>query len=78
MITVYTLVSPDGVIGLNGAFYLEEDDGSRMLFKSMDNAKKFLSDQGEDPENEFIDYTEIDENDVEHDLYHDGSRGEEE
>ena len=48
-----------------------------MLFKSMDNAKKFLSDQGEDPENEFIDYTEIDENDVEHDLYHDGSRVEE-
>jgi len=77
MITVYTLVSPDGVIGLNGRFYLEEDDGSRMLFKSMDNAKKFLSDQGEDPENEFIDYTEIDENDVEHDLYHDGSRVEE-
>ena len=62
MIAVYTVVSPDGVIGLNGRFYLEEDDGSVMVFKSINNAKKFLSDHGEDPENEFIGYAEIDEN----------------
>ena len=77
MVQAYTMVSEDGVIGLNGRQYLLDDAGDIMLFKSIDDAKGFIEEAGEDPENEFIDYTEIDENDVEHDLYHDGSRVEE-
>ena len=58
MITVYTLVSSDGVIGLNGKQWLLDDDGDVMKFNSMQAAKGFIEDAGEDPENEYIGYEE--------------------
>ena len=70
----YTMVSPDGVVGLNGRFHLEHDDGELMKFDTIQDAKDFIAEAGEDPENEFIDYSEIDDDGNEHDLYHDGSR----
>ena len=58
MIAVYTLVSADGVIGLNGRWYLENDDETLMLFKCVDEAKAFIKDHGEG-DNEYIDYEEV-------------------
>jgi len=77
IVTAYTVVSPNGVIGLNGRFYLEDDDGERMLFKNIEDAKDYIAGEGADPEDEFIGYVEIDGKDIEHDLYYDGSRIEE-
>ena len=77
-VVAYTMVSPDGVIGLNGRFHLLDDEGELLKFDTIQDAKDFIEEAGDDPEDEFIDYSEIDENDVEHDLYHDGSRVEEE
>ena len=77
-VVAYRLVSSDGVIGLNGRQYLLHPDGELMKFDNIQEAKDFLDEAGQDPEDEFIDYSEIDEDDVEHDLYHDGSRVEEE
>ena len=73
-VIAYTVVSPDGVVGLNGRHYLLDEENEVIVFKSLDEAKEFIDDAGEDPEDEFIDYSEIDEDDVEHDLYHDGTR----
>ena len=58
MYTVSTLVSEDGVIGLNGKQYLLDNNDELMLFKSIDEAKQFVGDNGEDPDNEYIDYEE--------------------
>ena len=58
MISVSTLVSEDGVIGLNGKRYLLDENDEPMLFKSIDEARTFVEDNGEDPDNEFIDYEE--------------------
>ena len=56
---VRTSVSPDGVIGLNGWFYLEEDDGQMLLFSSIEAARQYISDAGEDPDDEYLEYTEV-------------------
>ena len=56
MITVSTLVSEDGVIGLNGKRYLLDEEGELILFKSVDEAKEFVEGHGEDPDNEDIEY----------------------
>ena len=58
MISVSTLVSEDGVKGLNGKRYLLDENDEPMLFKSIDEARIFVEDNGEDPDNEFIDYEE--------------------
>lgn len=73
-VIAYTMVSPDGVIGLNGRQHLLDDDGKLLKFDTIADAKDFITDAGEDPEDEYIDYSELDEDDVEHDLYHDGTR----
>ena len=73
-VVAYTMVSPDGVIGLNGRFHLLDDEGELLKFDTIQDAKDFIEEAGDDPEDEFIDYSEIDEDDVEHDLYHDGTR----
>tara|TARA_Y100000034_G_scaffold119944_1_gene162249 strand:- start:505 stop:702 length:198 start_codon:yes stop_codon:yes gene_type:complete len=44
---IRTLVSPDGVIGLNGWQYLLNDDGTEMEFKDTNSANSFLLDEGE-------------------------------
>ena len=56
MIAVYTLVSEDGVIGLNGRRYLEDDDGEIQVFNSIEEARTFIEEHGEDPDNEYIEY----------------------
>ena len=56
MIAVSTLVSEDGVIGLNGKRYLLDEEGELILFKSVDEAKEFVEGHGEDPDNEDIEY----------------------
>ena len=59
MIAVRTMVDPqEGIIGLNGEFYLLEEDGSLMEFESEEDAREFVSMNGEDPDNEFIDYVD--------------------
>ena len=58
MISVSTLVSEDGVIGLNGKRYLLDENDELMLFKSIDEARQFIKDNGEDPDNEYISYEE--------------------
>ena len=73
-VVAYTLVSPDGVVGLNGRQYLLDDKDELLKFDTIQDAKDFIEEAGEDPEDEYIDYSEIDEDDTEHDLYHDGSR----
>jgi len=74
MVLAYTMVSADGVIGLNGRQYLLDDDDNLMKFATIEDAKEFISDGGDDPEDEFIDYSELDDEGNEYDLYHDGSR----
>ena len=74
MVTAYTIVSPDGVVGLNGRYYLEDDDGQVMLFKDVIEAQKFIADAGEDPFDEYIAYTEIDDDGNEYDIDYDGER----
>ena len=58
MIAVSTLVSEDGVIGLNPKQYLLDENDETMLFKSIDDARQFLEDNGENPDNEYIEYEE--------------------
>ena len=58
MITISTLVSEDGVIGLNGKRYLLDDEDELMFFKSIAEAREFVEDNGEDPDNIYIDYEE--------------------
>ena len=58
MIAVSTLVSEDGVIGLNGKRYLLDENDEPMFFKSIDDARQFVEDNGEDPNNLYIDYEE--------------------
>ena len=50
-VIAYTMVSPDGVVGLNGRFHLEHDDGELMKFDTIQDAKDFIAAAGEDPEN---------------------------
>jgi hypothetical protein len=48
-----------GVVGLNGKQYLLDDDGEMMMFDTAEDAKEFIADAGEDPENEYIEYEEV-------------------
>lgn len=62
---VRTSVDPDeGVIGLNGYFYLEEDDGSIMLFPSQGLARHYIASHGEDPDDEYLDYIKLSDTDL--------------
>ena len=59
MIIVSTIVSADGVIGLNGKQYLLDEDGELLTFESEEDARQFIEDNGEDADNEFIEYEEV-------------------
>ena len=61
MIVVSTIPSNDGVIGLNGKQYLLDNNDELMLFESIDKAKHFLEEPGEDPDNEYINYEKYEE-----------------
>ena len=56
-------MSPDGVVGLNGDFYLLDEDGSMMKFPTEESAREFIRWNEEDPDNEYLEYVEIDEED---------------
>ena len=58
MIDVSTLISDDGVVGLNGKRYLLDENDELMLFESVDDAKQFIADNDGEPDNEYIDYEE--------------------
>lgn len=58
MIVVSTLISDDGVVGLNGKRYLLDENDELMLFESVDDAKQFIADNDGEPDNEYIDYEE--------------------
>jgi len=60
MIAISTLVSEDGVIGLNGKRYVLDDYGDVLLFKTKNDARLFVAFSGEDPYIEYIDYEEMD------------------
>lgn len=63
MIIVKTQVDPEeGIIGLNGTFYLLNDMGEVMEFESEEEAREFLKCNGEDPDDEFIEYEDTDDN----------------
>ena len=74
MVVVRTLQSPDGVLGLNGYWYIEKDDGSLLKFESEQLAKSFIEENGEDPDDEWIEYKE--ETDIQEDLKREGYIGE--
>ena len=59
MIIVSTIVSEDGVIGLNGKQYLLDDNDELKYFDSLHDAKMFLSEFGVDPDGDFIEYEEV-------------------
>jgi len=59
MIAVSTLISKDGVLGLNGKRYLLDDGNEVMLFKTKESAKHFVMKHGEDPDHEYIEYEEF-------------------
>ena len=59
MIAISTLVSEDGVTGLNGKRYVLDDGDEVMLFKTKESAKHYVAKNGEDPDNEYIDYEEF-------------------
>ena len=65
MIVVRTMASPDGVLGLNGWWYLEEL-GKPGVLKKFDNEEKarlYIEEHGEAPDSEWIEYR--DESDME-------------
>ena len=41
VIGIRTLVSSDGVIGLNGYFYLEDEEGNQLIWSSLEKAKQY-------------------------------------
>ena len=60
MWVVKTLVDPDsGVVGLNGAFYILDNDETIMTFNTRQEAKDFIEENGGDPDDEYLDYVEI-------------------
>ena len=70
MVVIRTLQSPDGVIGLNGYWYLEESDGSLMKFENEQTARLFVEEGGEDPDSEWIEFKE--EQSIAEELSNDG------
>jgi len=54
MVVVRTSRSPDGVVGLNGWWYLLDDDGIPVEFETKHQARTFLQDNGQDPDDELI------------------------
>ena len=59
MIIVSTIVSEDGVIGLNGKQYLLDDENELKYFETEEDARNFIEENGADPDDEFIEYEEV-------------------
>jgi len=69
-VIAYTMVSPDGVIGLNGRWHLLDDEGELLKFDTVQDAKDFIEEAGEDPDDEYIGYAEVGEDGKEYDIDH--------
>ena len=60
MFIVKTAVDPEeGIIGLNGDFYILDDDGEPMQFPTEESAREFIRWNGEDPDDEYLEYVEV-------------------
>ena len=59
MIIVSTIVSEDGVIGLNGKQYLLDDENELKYFATEEDARNFIEENGAAPDDEFIEYEEV-------------------
>ena len=64
VIGIRTLVSSDGVIGLNGYFYLEDEEGNQLIWSSLEKAKQYIIDCGEDPDDRYIEYYNLEKEDA--------------
>ena len=54
---VKTHVDPqEGIVGLNGVFYLLDEYGDVKNFETQKDAKTFIEDVGGDPEDEYLEY----------------------
>jgi len=60
MWVIKTAVDPDsGVIGLNGDFYIFDDDMYQpMQFNTRQEAEDFIEENGGDPKDEYLEYVE--------------------
>ena len=68
MIVVRTLTSPDGVVGLNGYWYLKDEEDELLKFASIDDAKNYISIQGADPDDEDLEYVDEQEDTKEREI----------
>ena len=50
-----------GVVGLNGKEYLLDDDGWMKYFDTVEDARTFIEENGEDPDSAFLEYEEAEE-----------------
>lgn len=58
MITIRTSLMSDGTVDLIDWHYLLDDNEDTMLFKSVGDAKQFLTDNGGNPEDPYIEFVE--------------------
>ena len=57
---VTTALDPnEGIVGLNGTFDLLNTDGTVMEFLTKEDARNFVGDAGDNPDDEYIDYVDI-------------------
>ena len=59
MIIVSTIVSEDGVIGLNGKQYWLDDENELKYCATEEDARNCIEENGAAPDDEFIEYEEV-------------------
>jgi len=64
VIGIRTLTSTDGVIGLNGYVYLEDTKGNQLIWNSLEKAKQYIEECGEDPDSDYLEYYTLEEEDA--------------
>jgi len=57
-VLVRTIQSPDGVLGLNGWWYLLDEDDNPIRFNGVEEAMEYIEDNGGDPHDEYTEYIE--------------------
>ena len=62
---VRTALDPiEGVVGLNGTFDLIDTDGTVMTFLTKEDARNFIEDTGDNPDDEYLDYVDLDDDSI--------------
>ena len=64
VIGIRTLTSIDGVIGLNGYVYLEDNNGNQLTWQSLEDAKQYIENCGEDSDSDYLEYYTLKEEDA--------------